>query len=163
MVIPWRDSFHDANDARRSASPPVMPVTDEQVERSRADQAESVFTWGVFAYSVLRVIPVWGALRDGSVNPWIFLFIDVSTAYPYAKSWPRLFRSLWGKRYQAAVFWLLVLLGTFLAPYLYVAIAGDDVATWVWWLLGLFVLIGVIGAVVRVRKALQEREGSDAT
>ena len=133
----------------------------EKEAKSRADQAESVFTWGVFAYSLLRVIPVWGALRDGSVNPWIFLAIDVGTAYPYAKSWPRLFRSIWAKKLQPALFWATVLVGTFLAPYLYVAIAGEDVAGWVWWLLAVFIVIGIISAVVRVRANLRQREALD--
>jgi len=75
-------------------------------------------------------------LEDGSVNPWVFLAIDLGTAYPYSKSWPRLIRSLAGHRLQTASFWALVLVGSFLAPYLYVAIAGDDVAVWVWWMLG---------------------------
>ena len=124
-------------------------------KRSKADQAESVFTWGVFLYSAVRVIPVWGALEDGSVNPWLFLAIDLGTAWPYAKSWPRLIRNLLAHNYEKATGWSLVLIGTFLAPYLYVAIAGEDVAQWVWWLLGVFILIGIVSAIVRLRKGLQ--------
>lgn len=100
-------------------------------------------------------------LEDGSVNPWVFLAIDLGTAYPYAKSWPRLIRSLAGHRLQTASFWALVLVGTFLAPYLYVAIAGDDVAGWVWWMLGVFVAIGLLSAAYRLRSAL--RKGSQSS
>lgn len=125
--------------------------------RGRADTAEKVFTWGVFAYVVIRAIPIWRGLEDGNVNPWVFLGLDLATAYPYAKSWPRLFRSLTARRMDRFIFWLLVLLGSFVLPYLYVALVGDDVARWVWIVLWAFVAVGLAGAALRVRGALRER------
>jgi hypothetical protein len=88
--------------------------------RSRADAAESVFTWGVFVFVIARAALVWKPLQDGSVNPYIFLALDVLTAYPYAKSWPRLFRSVAARRADGVAFWAAVLLGSLVAPYLYV-------------------------------------------
>ena len=128
----------------------------EPAQRSRADQAESVFTWGVFAYVVIRAIPVWNGLQEGNVNPWVFLGLDLATAYPYAKSWPRLFRTLKSRHYERALLWAAVLLFSLLLPYLYVAAVGDDVATWVWIVLGVFLGIGLVGAALRLRRVLAD-------
>jgi hypothetical protein len=127
----------------------------EAPERSRADTAESVFTWGVFAYVVVRALTVWQPLQDGQVNPYIFLALDLATAYPYAKSWPRLIRSIRGRRPDRIVFWAMVLLGSVLLPYAYVFIAGDDIATWVWYLFGAFLALAAVSAAVRLRQGLR--------
>lgn len=123
---------------------------------SRSDTAESVFTWGVFAYVILRAIPVWRGLENGNVNPWIFIGLDLLTAWPYAKSWPRLFAAIRERQVDHMVVWSLVLLGSLLIPYLYVAVVGDDVAGWVWVVLAVFLTIGFVGAALRIRKAVRE-------
>lgn len=122
---------------------------------SRSDTAESVFTWGVFAYVIVRAIPVWRGLEEGNVNPWIFIALDLLTAWPYAKSWPRLFAAIRERQTDRVVAWSLVLLGSLLIPYLYVAVVGDDVAGWVWVVLAVFLSIGFIGAAFRIRKAVR--------
>ena len=94
-------------------------------------------------------------LKRISLTAWIFLAIDVGTAWPYAKSMARLLRSLVGRNYDKAMLWSLVLLASFLAPYLYVAIAGDGMAAWVWWVLGLFITIGLISVYTRLRAGLR--------
>lgn len=132
-------------------------MTDEP-ERSRADAAESVFTWGVFAYVVIRALTVWKPLQDGQVNPYVFLALDLLTAYPYAKSWPRLIRSIRSRRADQIVFWAMVLTGSVVLPYLYVFIAGDDIATWVWWLFGAFLVMAVVSAAARLRRGLAADE-----
>lgn len=114
---------------------------------------ESVFTWGVFAYVILRAVPVWRGLEEGNVNPWIFIALDVVTAWPYAKSWPRLFQALRAKQHDRVVAWSLVLLGSLLTPYLYVAVVGDGVAAWVWVVLAVFLAIALGSAAFRLKKA----------
>lgn len=118
--------------------------------RTRTDTAETVFTWGIFAYVVVRAVPIWRGLEEGRVNPWIFLGLDLATAYPYAKSWPRLFRSVVARRFDRALGWSLVLLGSLLLPYIYVAVVGEDIATWVWAVLAVFLVLAAIGAAIRV-------------
>ncbi len=143
LAPPWRGRYEDIVD-----QPAQAP--------SRADKAEKVFTLAIFAYSLIRVVPVWRGLEAGSVNPWVFLAIDLATAYPYAKAWPRMLRALVARRPRAAMLWALVLMSSFLAPYLYVAVAGEDVASWVWWILGAFVAVGVLSAGLRVRDAVRK-------
>ncbi len=129
-------------------------MSDHARRRSRADTAESVFTWGVFLFVVARAALVWRPLSEGSVNPYIFLALDLVTAYPYAKAWPRLFRSIAVRRADAIAFWTAVLLGALVTPYLYVFFAGDGVAAWVWWVLGGFLLAALASAALRLRRGL---------
>ena len=129
-------------------------MNDDPTRRTRADTAESVFTWGVFVFVVARAALVWQPLREGDVNPYIFLALDLVTAYPYAKAWPRLFRSIAGRRVDGVAFWAAVLLGSLVAPYLYVFLAGEGVAAWVWWVLGGFLVAACASAVMRLRRGL---------
>lgn len=129
-------------------------MTDPARPRTRADRAETVFTWGVFVFVVARALVVWKPLQDGDVNPYIFLALDLATAYPYAKAWPRLFRSIRARRIDLISFWAMVLTGSLVLPYLYVFVAGDDVAAWVWWLLGAFFAMALLSAGTRLRRGL---------
>jgi len=129
-------------------------VSDNTVEPSMADKAEKVFTVGIFVYVIARAIPIWRPLQDGSVNPWIFLALDLGTAYPYAKSLPRLLRAIAARRAERIAGWAAVFTGALLLPYLYVAAVGNDIANWVWAVLGVFLLAAVIGAALRIRRAL---------
>lgn len=131
--------------------------------RSRADTAESVFTWGIFVFVIARAALVWQPLQDGSVNPYLFLALDLVTAYPYAKAWPRLFRSIAARRGEAVAFWAAVLLGSLVAPYLYVFLAGEGVAAWVWWVLGGFLAAALVSAGLRLRRGLAREPRDGAT
>ncbi len=135
-------------------SPASRRVSSASGGRSRADTAESVFTWGIFLFVIGRAALVWQPLTDGNVNPYVFLALDLATAYPYAKAWPRLFRSIKGRRVEAVTFWSAVLLGSLVAPYLYVFLAGDGVAEWVWWVLGAFFVAACTSAGLRLRRGL---------
>lgn len=108
-------------------------------KRELVDRAEQVFTWGIFAFVVGRFVVAYGALKQYGVNPWVFGVIDIVTAWPYAKSWPRLVVTLARREWQAAVFWLTILTGSFAAPYVYLGIAGSDMPVIVWIAIGVFV------------------------
>ncbi len=128
-----------------------QPQTDTRVER--------VFTIGIFLYVIVRAVPVWGPLQDGKVNPWIFLALDLGTAYPYAVGWPRLFRAIRAKRVDRIAGWSTVLTGSLLAPYAYVAAVGENVARWVWVVLGLFLAAALVSAGLRLRRVLGRAHG----
>ena len=145
---PWSETF-------RSGSMGDSGVVIRKADgSSKADRAERVFTVGIFAYVVIRAIPIWRPLQDGNVNPWIFLALDLGTAYPYAKSWPRLIRAISAKKPEAVAVWASVLTGSVLLPYAYVAAVGDDVATWVWAVLALFLFAAVVSAALRLRRVI---------
>lgn len=117
-------------------------------------RVERVFTVGIFVFVVGRAFLIWNPLQDGNVNPWIFLALDLGTAYPYAVSFPRLYSAIRQRRVDRIAGWSAVLTGSLLLPYVYVAVVGDNVATWVWAVLGLFLLAAVISATIRVRKLI---------
>ena len=54
------------------------------MERTRVGWAGKAWIVGVFGFSVARALVVWPTLGAYGVNPWIFLLVDVLTAWPYA-------------------------------------------------------------------------------
>lgn len=54
----------------------------------------------IFGYSVLRAVVVWPTLGRYGVNPWMFLFIDVVTAWPYAVGQVRVVQGLRRRNWQ---------------------------------------------------------------
>lgn len=141
----------------------VGPLRSMVATRSRARMTETsessgrverVFTVGIFLFVVGRALVIWTPLRDGNVNPWIFLALDLGTAYPYAVSFPRLYSAIRERRVDRIAAWAAVLTGSLLLPYAYVAAVGENVATWVWIVLGLFLLAAVISATIRIRKLI---------
>jgi len=149
----------DAEILASPRSPATLSAKRVTEQPSPDTRVERVFTIGIFLYVVLRAIPVWGALQDGKVNPWIFLALDLGTAYPYAVGWPRLFRAIRAKRPDRIAGWAMVLTGSLLAPYLYVAAVGEDIARWVWLVLGLFLLAALVSAGLRLHRMLGQARG----
>ena len=81
---------------------------------------------GVFAFSVARALVAWPALSQYGVNPWVFLAIDVVTAFPYAVGQVKVVNGFRYKQYGAVQIWALVVGATFLAPYVYIVMAGQE-------------------------------------
>lgn len=117
--------------------------------------AEKTFAIAVFGYSVARALPLWSSLAEGGVNPWAFLTIDIVTAWPYARAWPMLIRSLRARDGAASMWWVAVLAGTFAAPYAYVAAVGEDVPTVVWVALAVFACVGVASGARKLYAAVR--------
>lgn len=80
---------------------------------------------GVFAFSVVRALVAWPTLGRYGVNPWVFLFIDVVTAFPYAYGQVKLIKECVARNLSAIQLWSLVVLVTFMAPYIYIFVAGS--------------------------------------
>jgi hypothetical protein len=80
---------------------------------------------GVFAFSVARALVAWPTLSQYGVNPWIFLLIDIVTAFPYALGQVKVINGFRYKQYRGVQVWSLVVGATFLAPYAYIVLAGQ--------------------------------------
>ena len=80
---------------------------------------------GVFAFSIARALVAWPTLSQYGVNPWVFLFIDVVTAFPYALGQVKVVNGFRYKQYRGVQIWSLVVAATFFAPYVYIVIAGQ--------------------------------------
>ncbi len=81
---------------------------------------------GVFAFSIARALVAWPTLSQYGVNPWIFLAIDVLTAFPYALGQVKVVNGFRFRKYGAVQVWSLVVAVTFLAPYIYIVVAGKE-------------------------------------
>ena len=122
-------------------------------------------TWvaGVVAYAVARAVVVWPTLGDKGVNPWVFLVIDVGTAWPYAVGQVHIIKGIRAGEWSRVQRWTLVTLASFLAPYVYVFVAGAGELPGVAYA-SIFLLIAVFGAasiarIIRGVKAEDEPVG----
>ncbi len=88
-------------------------------------------TFFIYGYVVGRFISVYGVFAPYHVNPWVFLVLDLVTAWPYAYAIPRLIEALLVKRQErrveAVIWWASVVAASFAAPYVYVAFAAQNV------------------------------------
>jgi hypothetical protein len=81
---------------------------------------------GVFAFSVARALIAWPTLSQYGVNPWVFLLIDIATAFPYALGQVKVVNGFRYRQYRGVQAWSLVVAVTFLAPYGYIVLAGQE-------------------------------------
>lgn len=127
---------------------------DRQAKRRRR---ELIWIAGVIAYTILRFAIAWETLNRYGLNIWIFGILDVGTAVPYAIGTSRLVTSVVDKRLQAAAWWMMLAALSFIAPYLYIAIAGRDksLPMLVWVLLVVLVLGLALNAALAVNKRVR--------
>ena len=107
---------------------------------------------GVFAFSVARALVAWPTLSQYGVNPWVFLAIDVVTAFPYALGQVKVVNGFRYRKYGAVQLWALVVAATFLAPYIYIVLAGKErIPTVVYAVIALLATIFGVASVLRMR------------
>ena len=111
---------------------------------------------GVFAFSVARALIAWPTLSQYGVNPWIFLAIDVVTAFPYAVGQVKVVNGFRFKQYRGVQIWSLVVGATFLAPYLYIVLAGKErIPTLAYVVIAALAVIFGTASVLRMRSQYQ--------
>lgn len=110
----------------------------------------------IFGYSALRAIVVWPTLGGYGVNPWVFLFVDLVTAWPYAVGQVRVVQGLRRRDWKKVETWSMVTLASFLAPYAYVVGAGSgEMPVLAYVIIG--VLVVIIGTASLLRMLRQAR------
>jgi hypothetical protein len=85
---------------------------------------ETSWILGVVLFTLARFFVARGTLERYGLNVWVFGFIDLITAVPYALGTARTVGALVDRDHQAIARWSLVAAVAFLAPYLYIAWAG---------------------------------------
>jgi len=103
-------------------------------------------TWivGVFAYAVLRALIVWPTLGEYGVSPWVFLIIDVGTAWPYAYG-------------QGMQIWAVIAMLSFIAPYAYIVGAGSgEMPLIAWIVIGALMALFGIASIVRILRQIRQ-------
>jgi hypothetical protein len=107
---------------------------------------------GVFAFSVARALVAWPTLSQYGVNPWVFLAIDVVTAFPYALGQVKVINGFRYHKYAAVQAWSLVVATTFLAPYIYIVLAGKErIPALVYIVIGALALVFGSASILRMR------------
>jgi hypothetical protein len=143
-------------------------VTEVEPDRSsRRRKLELSWVIGVVAFVIVRFVLAYSALSEyDRTAVWIFGFLDIATAVPYAIGTARLVTSLVDKNVQAAARWGIIACISFLAPYAWIAWAGRDgeFPTAVYITIAVLVVClgtnALVGIVKRVRSARVDALGS---
>ena len=106
----------------------------------------------------------WPTLGRFGVNPWVFLFIDVATAFPYAYGQVRLIKECVARNLGAIQLWSVVVLVLFLAPYIYIFVAGSgELPLFGYLIVGALIIVFGTASVLRLQRAIRsERLEADA-
>ncbi len=100
-------------------------------------------TWGavVVAWSLARTLIVWAALGDYGLNPWIYLTIDLASAFVDAFTTPRMVLAFIDNQYRQAAKWLLASAFAFIIPDLYLFLGTRTLPKRV-----IFIVVAIISA-----------------
>jgi hypothetical protein len=132
-----------------------MAHLDISVERrARRRTYERMWIVGVVAFTAARFVVAYSTLRAYHLNIWLFGFIDIVTAVPYGLSTARLAVAVVDRSFARSARWLLVASATFLAPYAYIAIAGEEMPVVVYVVLAVLVVAMGANAVLGVRRRM---------
>ena len=114
---------------------------------------------GVFGFSIARALVVWPTLGDRGVNPWIFLFIDVVTAWPYAYGQVRVVKGARAGDWRNVQIWAFITFLAFIAPYAYIVTAGSGELGWfAWTIIGVLVAFFGVASVIRIVRQIRAPE-----
>src|SRR3954451_17813352 len=117
---------------------------------------------GVVAYAIVRALIAWPTLGRYGVNPVVFLIIDLGTAYPYALGQVKIVMGFRAKDYRQVQVWAAVVGVTFLAPYVYVFVAGGQrLPLQVWVILSILIVALAVSSVLRMRGQYRSTELGD--
>jgi hypothetical protein len=130
--------------------------------RARRRVYERLWIVGVVAFTAARFVVAYSTLRTYDLNIWLFGFIDIITAVPYGVSTARLAVAVVDRSYNSAAQWVVVAAVTFLAPYAYIALAGEEMPVIVYIVLAILVLAMGTNAILGVRRKVAElRDGTE--
>ena len=102
----------------------------------------------VLTIVIFTIARVWAAretLQGKGLNIWVFAFIDLVTAVPYAIGVAKVVTALIDRRPGTASRWGAVAIASFFAPYLYIVWAGRDASFPPAVYVGLAVLVLIFG------------------
>lgn len=120
--------MENATEAEVDPTPGVTPGdTPSEPAPHRLRQFLTV-SWvvGIVGFTLLRFVVARETLEGYGLNIWVFGFIDLITAVPYAVGVARVVTAMIDKNPTGASGWAAIAAGSFLAPYLYIAWAGQD-------------------------------------
>ena len=93
----------------------------------------------VLGWALLRTLLVKGVFEKNGVNPYIYLFIDLTASVPYAKYTHKMAISYLESNWKSFRFALIVSASTFYAPDIYILATARHVPTSIY--IGFFVVL----------------------
>ena len=106
---------------------------------------------------------MWPTLGDFGVSPWVFLIIDVVTAWPYAYGQVRVINEARARNWSGVQIWAAIVMLSFLAPYAYIAGAGSgEMPLIAWIVIGALMALFGIASVVRILRQIRQPEARAA-
>lgn len=102
------------------------PVLAAPRRNTRRRFLETSWILGVVGFTVARLLVAQETLAQYGLNIWIFGVIDLVTAVPYAVGVARVVGAVVDRQARVAGWWLVIAVASFLAPYVYVAVAGRN-------------------------------------
>lgn len=119
------------------------------------------WTVGILAFSAARALIAWPTLGRYGVDPWLFLALDIVTAFPYGFGQAVTVKIVRDRSRPAsdAVPWAVVVAVMFLAPYIYIFLASGSMPALAY--LGVLLWMAVFGAFAVVRMVRDIRSGRD--
>lgn len=143
--------------AQVEGSPPPLPP-DAIRPPSRLRQILTL-SWvvGIVLFTLGRLVVAKGTLEEYGLNLWVFGVIDLVTAVPYALGVAKVVTAMIDRNFAGTTTWAAVAAGSFLAPYAYIAWAGQDASFPPAVYVALAVLIAIFGgnAVLSVRRKVR--------
>lgn len=133
-------------------TPAVLVASDNPSHTKRPSRRRVIeVTWvlGVVAFTLVRLVVAKETLGRYGLNLWVFGFIDLVTAVPYAIGVARVVGALVDRNTRSAGWWVLVAAASFLAPYAYVMLAGRGASfpVEVYVILGLVMTVFALNAI----------------
>lgn len=127
----------------------------------RAARIETLWILSVVGYTVLRFVIAWGAFGDHGANVWIFGFIDIATAVPYAKAVAMVCRRAAAFEWRRLPMPIGVALVSFFAPYAYLWFSAGSMPSGVRVGLAICVAVLAVAATVGVVTKVRKLRGAD--
>ena len=113
----------------------------------------------VLAYSFIRALLIWKIFAKFGVNPFIYLIIDLVSAYFYAIYSANLVEAVIKRQHRLTLKFLLLSLITNFLPDLYVLVSANSVPSFIFrtfidviLILAIFATIGIIREIIHRRK-----------
>jgi hypothetical protein len=155
--------MENATEAEVDPTPGALPSDAPASEPHRLRQFLTA-SWviGIVGFTLLRFVVARETLEGYGLNIWVFGFIDLVTAVPYAVGVARVVTAMIDRNPGGASRWAVVAGISFLAPYLYIAWAGQDAAfpTTVYVVLAVLIVAFGANAIWNVRRKV--RAGHEA-
>ena len=123
----------------------LVPSTPRARSKLR-QRLELSWVVSIVAFTLARFFVAQGTLERYGLNIWVFGFIDLITAVPYALGTARVVGAIVDRDLPSASSWAIVAGVSFIAPYAYIVWAGQDATFPAPVYVVLAVLVAIFGA-----------------